>query len=107
MLHRPVSLEDYLNGNYMHKADKMPGVAKVDRDFAESMALKGSSSNATLQFFWTLSRMSQLFSAHTVVRFPKEYSRRRLQMDNVILLSNGNSNAWIQLYDKDLVLRWT
>ena len=106
MLHQPVSLEDYLNGNYMHKADKMPAVAKVDRDFAESMALKGSSSNATIQFFWTLSRMSQLFSAHTIVRFPKEYSRRRLQMYNAILLGNGNSNPWIQLFDKQVGLRW-
>ncbi|HTD21813.1 MAG TPA: hypothetical protein VK738_04115 [Terriglobales bacterium] len=106
MLHKPVSLEDYLDGNYMHKADKMPAVAKVDRDFAESMALKGSSSNATIQFFWTLSRMSQFFSAHTVVRFPKEYSRRRLQMFNAIMLGNGNSNPWIQLFDKQVGLRW-
>ena len=106
MLQRPVSLEDYLDGNYMHQAERMPRIAKVDRDFAESMALKRSSSVATVQFLWTIARMSQLFSAHTVVQFPKEYSRKRLEMYHAILLGNGNSDPWIQLFDPQLGLRW-
>lgn len=101
---RRVELSEYFDRSYMRTVSQVP--AALDREFLNSMILRRQSNYEDVSLLDGLNGMANTLHSAASTRFARDFSFREVKAGDVVLLGNGVTNPWIQLFEKHLTLQW-
>lgn len=94
LAHRPVTLQEYIGGRYLHAAETELGVW--------SKALSGRSVTETI-FLNVLPEVARALPATSLsVMAADTLTPRDFDHDNAVLISGPFGNPWVQMFDREL-----
>jgi hypothetical protein len=96
MLHRPISLDDYLDYKYKSYAD-LPGVTPATRDALNLVLDRNTGSVGDFEAAERIMEMDAHSSALKLAS-ARAYTPQSIKNNNVILIGSRESNPWVELY---------
>lgn len=95
----PVSLDDYLSGNYVGKIPSTSGPLPLN---AEWFSTHQYTSVADLKLAVILARVPQALQGQTEIRYARDLRMEDFKKKNVILIGGVGANPWVSLFSNQL-----
>jgi hypothetical protein len=102
LLHQPVSLQDYVTGDYR---TRLPAGLISSSQPAAAFAGRRYTSIADLEFATRLAGKPEASRRGVVIRYARDVRSEDLKGGNLILLGARHSNPWVELFEKDATFR--
>jgi hypothetical protein len=99
LLHRPISLDAYVNRTYFKEIEALPDPAM--REGAGKIMMRQHTSLADAALLRKVLRLTG-DSERTSVIFARDFHARYLKTDDVILFGSRRSNPWVELLEERL-----
>ena len=104
LTHRPVSLADYVSGNYHTESSD---AKNFDTRTIEELGSRRYTSIVDLKFVHDLSRLQEVVPERMLIRYARDLRMDDLRSSNVILLGSAETNPWVTLFQQQLNFRFS
>jgi hypothetical protein len=101
---RPVSLGDYVSGNYRAEATSVTGLSAAN---VKELGTRRYTSIVDLNLVSHLSRLKQIIPERILIRYARDLRMDDLRSSNAILLGSVDSNPWVELFEQQLNFRFS
>jgi hypothetical protein len=96
---RPVSLADYVSGNYHTES---PTSSRLDAHIIQDIGTRPYTSILVLDFVAHLFQLKEVVPEHLLIRDAHDLHMEDLRSGNTILLGSADSNPWVELFQQQL-----
>jgi hypothetical protein len=96
---RPVSLADYVSGNYHTES---PTSSRLDAHIIQDIGTRPYTSILVLDFVAHLFQLKEVVPEHLLIRDAHDLHMGDLRSGNTILLGSADSNPWVELFQQQL-----
>jgi hypothetical protein len=101
---RPVSLADYIQGNY-HSSQLAAN--HLDRPDTNDLGMRRYTSIVDLDFSYQLSRLKEVVPDRMSIRYARDLRMDDLRSANAILMGSSDANPWVGLFQPQLNFRFS
>jgi hypothetical protein len=101
-----VAIADYFDRSYLRSLSLGPHVAQNDPDWLHQLIIKRQSNYADAAMVWKLAQTASALHSDAHLQFARDLSFRQAKSEDLILLGTPASDPWIQLFERNLTLRW-